>query len=603
METIDTQTSPESSDASSAVDLARDWLARFASAVERGDAESLRPLFVVDSFWRDRLAFTWDLRSLHGIDQIIGTLDLVLPSVGAVDFELDDETVQIDDGLLLATFSFTTGAGPARGVLRLVDLNVTPVAWVVYTSLEGLHTAPEPVGALRTQGTDHGERRPLENWADRRAVEVAFTETEPTVLILGAGQGGLTVAARLKMLGVPTLLVERDARVGDSWRKRYHSLVLHDPVYTNHLPYLPFPEHWPVFTPKDKLADWFETYVATMELNVWTGSEVVRAQRDETVDLWTVDIRRQDGTVRTVSPRHVILATGVSGRPKLPDFDGEDVFAGQVLHSSRITGDEDVKGKKVTLIGAGNSGMEIAHDMWERGAEVTLVQRSSTHVSNGQNLADVLFAGLYGEGAPPTDEADFLASSLPWEAVFDIQDQVLMPAVFELDKDMHEGLKNAGFKWNPQGVHELFLRRGGGYYIDVGAAKLVADGRIKVKSGVEVTGLDVTGVKFADSAHLDSDVVIYATGYQDMRETARDIFGDEVADRCRPVWGLDSEGELSGVWRRSGFDGLWFMGGNMSMARGHSKPLALQIRAIEDNTVPRLERDLILASADSVVTS
>jgi putative flavoprotein involved in K+ transport len=86
--------------------------------------------------------------------------------------------------------------------------------------------------------------------------------------------------------------------------------------------------------------------------------------------------------------------------------------------------------------------------------------------------------------------------------------------------------------------------------------------------------------------------VIYATGYQNMRETARELFGDGVADRCRPVWGLDREGELSGVWRRSGFDGLWFMGGNLSLARAFSKALALQIRAIEDGAVPRHERDL-----------
>lgn len=602
MDTTDTH-APHDSTSSLAVGVARDWLAGFASALQSGDVETLRPLFAAESYWRDRLAFTWDLRSLHGIDQVIDVIGRVLPSVQAADFELDEESAQISDGMLQATFRFITGAGAARGVVRLVDLDGTPAAWVVYTSLEGLHAAPEPIGPLRAQGADHGERRPLENWADRRAAEVEFTDCDPVVLVLGAGQGGLTVAARLKMLGVPTLIVERDARVGDSWRKRYHSLVLHDPVYTNHLPYLPFPEHWPVFTPKDKLADWFETYVSALELNVWTSSEVVEAHRDESSDSWTVDIRRADGSVRRVSPRHVVLATGVSGRPRLPGFRGEDVFAGHLMHSSRVTGDEDVMGKKVTLIGAGNSGMEIAHDMWERGAEVTVVQRSSTHVSNGQNLADVLFNGLYGEDAPPIDEADLLASSLPWEVVFDIQDRVLMPAVFELDKEMHAGLRNAGFSLNSQGVHELFLRRGGGYYIDVGAANLVADGRIKVRSGVGVAELDATGVSFVDGTHLDSDVIIYATGYEDMRETARDLFGDDVADRCRPVWGLDGEGELSGVWRRSGFDGLWFMGGNMSMARGHSKPLALQIRAIEDGIVPRRERDLTLASADSVVTS
>ena len=119
----------------------------------------------------------------------------------------------------------------------------------------------------------HGEQRARQSWLERREAEREFSDTEPQVVVVGAGQGGLTVAARLGQLGVDTLVVERNDRVGDNWRKRYHSLVLHDPVWYDHLPYLPFPDHWPVFTPKDKLADWFESYAAAMELNVWTGTE------------------------------------------------------------------------------------------------------------------------------------------------------------------------------------------------------------------------------------------------------------------------------------------------------------------------------------------
>ncbi|MTD55535.1 NAD(P)/FAD-dependent oxidoreductase [Amycolatopsis pithecellobii] len=592
----------------SSVEIARSWLERFATAIARRDADALRPLFATDSYWRDRLAFTWDLRTLHGIDRIADMIGSVLPSVDAAQFELDDAAVDLvsngDDGQWLqASFRFTTSVGPCRGMLRLIDVETAPVAWVVYTSLEGLDTATEPIGEHRPMGAEHGDRRPLDNWADRRRAQVEFRAADPAVVVLGAGQGGLSVAARLKMLGVPTLIVERNPRVGDSWRNRYHSLVLHDPVYTNHLPYLPFPESWPVFTPKDKLADWFETYVSVLELNVWTGSEITRAQFDEKNERWSLDVRRQDGSVRTVAPRHVVLATGVSGRPRVPEHPGEGVFHGEIKHSSKVTGNEDVAGRPVLVVGAGNSGLEIAHDMWERGAEVTVVQRSSTHVSNGKNLADILFAGLYEEGAPPTEEADFLANSLPLEVAFDLQDRVLMPAVYALDADMHAGLEKAGFAWNRTGVHELFHRRGGGYYIDVGASRLIIDGRIKIKSGVEIAEFDAAGVQYTDGTHQAADLVVYATGYENMRETARELFGDGVADRCRPVWGLDGEGELSGVWRRSGFDGLWFMGGNLSLARAFSKALALQIRAIEDGVAPRHERDLPLAAADQVALS
>jgi cation diffusion facilitator CzcD-associated flavoprotein CzcO len=578
-------------------DVASAWLERFATAIADRDTEALRPLFATDSYWRDRLAFTWDLRSPHGIDAIIDVMGPGLASVDAARFELDDGSAGlVDDGAgghwLQATFRFRTRVGSGRGVLRLIDVETDPVAWVVYTSLEALDSATEPIGEHRPAGVEHGDRRPLDNWADRRRAEVEFADSDPVVVVLGAGQGGLSVAARLKMLGVPTLIVERSARVGDSWRNRYHSLVLHDPVHTNHLPYLPFPEHWPVFTPKDKLADWFETYVSALELNVWTGSQIIRTHYDEQAGRWSVDVRRPDGSVRTLAPRHVILATGVSGRPNMPTLPGEGVFRGEIKHSSAVTGDEDVAGRPVLIIGAGNSGLEIAHDMWERGAEVTVLQRSATHVSNGKNLADVLFAGLYEEGAPPTAEADFLANSLPLEVAFALQDRVLMPVVRALDAEMHAGLEQAGFALNRTGVPELFHRRGGGYYIDVGASQLIADGRIKIKNGVEVVEFDADGARYADGTRQAADLVIYATGYQNMRETARELFGDGVAGRCRPVWGLDSEGELSGVWRRSGFDGLWFMGGNLSLARAFSKALALQIRAIEDGSVPRHERDL-----------
>ena len=84
----------------------------------------------------------------------------------------------------------------------------------------------------------------------------------------------MTAAARLKMLKVDTLVVDREERVGDNWRQRYHQLVLHDPVWYDHMPYLPFPPDWPIYTPKDKLADFFETYVKFRELNVWTQTEI-----------------------------------------------------------------------------------------------------------------------------------------------------------------------------------------------------------------------------------------------------------------------------------------------------------------------------------------
>src|SRR6202012_5058781 len=104
----------------------------------------------------------------------------------------------------------------------------------------------------------------------------AYVDRDPAVLVVGAGQAGLSIAARLGQLQVDTLIVDRERRIGDNWRNRYHALVLHNQVHVNHLPYMPFPPNWPTYIPKDKLANWFETYAESMGLNVWSGPHFAR---------------------------------------------------------------------------------------------------------------------------------------------------------------------------------------------------------------------------------------------------------------------------------------------------------------------------------------
>ena len=142
------------------------------------------------------------------------------------------------------------------------------------------------------------------------------------MLVVGGGQAGLSIAARLAQLQVDTLIVDREPRIGDNWRKRYHALTLHNQVQVNHLPYMPFPPSWPTYIPKDKLAAWFEAYVESMELNYWTATELVSGSYDEQKRQWSVVLRQADGTTREMHPRHVVMATGVSGIPSLPDIPG-----------------------------------------------------------------------------------------------------------------------------------------------------------------------------------------------------------------------------------------------------------------------------------------
>lgn len=394
------------------------------------------------------------------------------------------------------------------------------------------------------------------------------------------------------MLGVNTLLIDQNERVGDNWRKRYHQLVLHDPVWYDHLPYLKFPPQWPIFTPKDKLAQFFESYASLLELNVWTRTSLVHTHWDDAKKIWTVivDRKREDGTseIRTFHPRHVIQATGHSGKKNQPDVKGVQNFRGSRLcHSSEFSGARDVpKGttKKAIVVGSCNSAHDIAQDFLEKGYDITIVQRSSTHVVSSKAITDIALKGLYSEDGPEVDDADLILHSHPTSVLKANQINVV-DRQFEHDKDMLAGLAKAGFKVDrgPDGAGLFFkyFQRGGGYYIDVGACQLIVDGKIKVKQGQEIDQVLPHGLLFADGSELEADEIVFATGYQNMRTQTRLMFGDEIADAVGDVWGFNGEGEMKGIWQRSGHPGFWFHGGNLALCRFYSKLLALQIKGRE----------------------
>lgn len=411
---------------------------------------------------------------------------------------------------------------------------------------------------------------------------------------IGSGQGGLTVAARLKMLNIPSLIIDSNDRVGDNWRKRYHQLVLHDPIWYDHMPYLDFPAHWPVFTPKDKLAEFFEAYVKLLELNVWTSTTLKSSSWDEDKKLWTVTLERKlaDGTTttRTLHPRHIIQATGHSGKKNFPTVPGMDTFQGKRLcHSSDFPGaSPNSQGRRALVVGSCNSAHDIAQDFFEHGYHVTMIQRSTTCVISSAAITEIGLKGLYEEDAPPVEDADLILHSLP-TPLFKAQQVKVTRVQNEFDKETLDGLRKAGFGLDngPLGAGLLmkYYQRGGGYYIDVGASKLIADGSIKIKHGQEIAKILPHGMQFADGSELEADEIVFATGYQNMRSRAREIFGDEVAERVGSVWGLNEEGEFRGIWQRSGHPGFWFMGGNLALARYYSRILALQIKGVEEGLV------------------
>jgi putative flavoprotein involved in K+ transport len=408
--------------------------------------------------------------------------------------------------------------------------------------------------------------------------------------VVGGGQAGLAIAARLKQLQIDTLIVDREPRIGDNWRKRYHALTLHNQVQVNHLPYMPFPPNWPVYIPKDKLANWFEAYVEAMELNFWTGTEFKSGVYDDAKGRWTVVLGRTDGSTREMHPRHVVMATGVSGIPNLPDIPHLKNFTGMILHSSEYEDGEPWSGRGAMVIGTGNSGHDIAQDLHSSGAKVTLVQRNSTLITNIEPSAQLAYAA-YNEGT--LEDNDLIATSMPLALAK--RSHVLMTEQSRrLDHELLEALARVGFKLDfgdgGTGWQFKYLTRGGGYYFNVGCSDLVARGDIKLLQFSDIESFVAEGVQMNGGEKLRADLIVLATGYKGQEYLVRRLFGEQVARRVGPIWGFGKGQELRNMYTRTAQPGLWFIAGSLAQCRINSKYLALQIKAIELGLLPRVAR-------------
>ncbi|MCW6509307.1 NAD(P)/FAD-dependent oxidoreductase [Lichenifustis flavocetrariae] len=566
------------------------WLDRFEKALSKQDTAGAASCFAATCFWRDLIALTWNITTLEGRDAISGMLEAQLGAVRPRNFALDEAATEAD-GVTEAWITFETEHASGLGYLRLKGEE----AWTLLTTARELKGFEEPRGPRREKGVQHGAAPSRRSWLEQRQdEEAAFGRSrQPYCLIVGGGQGGLALGARLKRLGVPTLIVDKHARPGDQWRSRYKSLHLHDPVWYDHLPYLPFPDHWPVFAAKDKIGDWLEMYCKVMELNYWAKTECRSARYDADKKEWTVEVNH-DGETVTLHPKQLVLATGMSGVPNLPNYPGMADFKGESHHSSQHPGGERFKGKTAVVIGSNNSAHDICADFYENGADVTMVQRTSTHIARSESLMELALGGLYSEEAVAkgitTDKADLIFASVPYRIMHEFH----VPVYAEMkkrDADFYARLEKAGFKLDfgddESGLFMKYLRRGSGYYIDVGASELIADGKIKLKHG-QVERVTETGVRLADGTELPADVIVYATGYGSMNGWAAKLISQQVADAVGKCWGLGSdttkdpgpwEGELRNMWKPTRQEGLWFHGGNLHQSRHYSLYLALQIKA------------------------
>ncbi|MDQ4491736.1 NAD(P)/FAD-dependent oxidoreductase [Sinomonas sp. ASV486] len=568
---------------------ARQWFADLDAAFAAGDAARAASLFGDESYWRDLASLTWNIHTAEGRGEIEAMLAAVGPDAWPRELEVTSAT-EID-GVTEAWYTFRNKAFYGKGLMRLRDGK----AWTLLSSAQGLNEFPEPSGPRRERGAEHGVNVSTENWLDRRNSRAGSfgIDEQPYVLVVGGGQGGIGLAARLKRLGVPALVIDKHPRPGDQWRSRYHSLCLHDPVWYDHMPYLPFPDHWPVFTPKDKMGDWLEHYTKIMELDYWSNTEAQSASFDEDAQQWTVRVVR-DGRELTLTPTHLVIATGMSGIPSIPKLEGQDVFGGDQHHSSKHPGGAKYAGKKVVVVGSNNSAHDICADLWQNGAEPIMLQRSSTHIVKSDSLMEVVLGPLYSEEALANgidhETADLIFASIPYKVLPDFQ-RPAFDEIRERDKDFYDSLEQAGFQLDfgddDSGLFLKYLRRGSGYYINIGASELIAKGAIRLANG-QIDRLEEDAVVLADGTRLEADAVVYATGYGSMNGWAAKLISQEVADKVGKCWGLGSDtvkdpgpwqGELRNMWKPTQQENLWFHGGNLHQSRHYSKYLALQLKA------------------------
>jgi len=573
------------------IQTSQEWLNKFEKLIYEKDIEKILDLFSDTSTWRDLISFTWNIITFESKSDIKLMLNSVLFEINPENFQIIDMKTKLKSDE--AWFSFDTKYAKCKGHIRLKDGKAITFLSVI-DELKGYE---EKKGYNRELGTEFGAFKYRKNWLEKKLSDIddLNENKNPYCLIVGGGQAGLALAARLKQLDVPTIVIDKNKTPGDTWRNRYHSLCLHDPVWYDHMPYMQFPDHWPIFSPKDKIGDWLEMYTKIMEINYWGLSECINASFDELNDEWTVVVDKNGEEVE-IKTKHLVFATGMSGMPNIPSIKNSDQYKGDYVHSSNFISGSGYKDKNCVVVGSNNSAHDIAAELWEQGAmNVTMIQRSSTTVARSSTLLDLQTRGNFSEQAVQSgitvDIADLIVASNPYKTVYK-DGQKSVQLLKNIDKEFYQKLSDSGFLFDfgedESGLSVKYLRRGSGYYIDVGGSELIINGEIKLESPAEIKLFKEKSIILDNGKEIDCDLVVFATGYGSMNQWAAKLISQEVADKVGKCWGLGSgtrkdpgpwEGELRNMWKPTNQNSLWFHGGNLAQARHYSKYLSLQIKA------------------------
>ncbi|MCO5572995.1 hypothetical protein L7F22_026757 [Adiantum nelumboides] len=560
--------------------LIRQWLQNLDSSLHRNDISSAVLLFQEKQcFWRDLLAFTWNIYTAESRRDIRTMLDATLASTSPSNWTIDGEAEEAEEGALVQAFiRFETEMAHCRGYVMLRGGK----CWCLLTSMVELKGYEEKVGCRREVGIQQDAIKGMKRRLHER--EELGVSKQPHCLIVGGGQAGIALGARLRLLEVPTIIVEKGER--PPWNNMYKSLCLQAPLWYDHLPYVPFPSHWPLFPSRDKMGDWLEAYIKIMELVYWSSTEWKSAKYDAKRRAWRVLVER-DGKDIVLYPRELVLATGMSALPKVPTIPGAESFQGMQCHSMEYTSGENRAGKHCVVVGSNTSAFNICVDLWEnQAASITMLQRSPTHIFRSKTLQESIYSS--SDCQTGLDDVDIRLAAIPYKILHKFGTP-MCSKLAEMDAPFYARLKQRGFMLNVmENAYMKYLHRGTGYYIDVGVSDLVINGDIKVKGGVTVKEVKPRSVICSDGEEIMTDVVVYATGFGYMNEWVGKLISQEVADKVGKCWGLGSgtlndpgpwEGELRNMWKPTMQEGLWFHGGTIQQARHYSLVLALQLKA------------------------
>jgi indole-3-pyruvate monooxygenase len=306
-------------------------------------------------------------------------------------------------------------------------------------------------------------------------------------VVVGAGPAGLAVGKELRERDVPFEILEKESDVASSWRRHYDRLHLHTAKRYSSLPGMPFPSNAPTYPSRVAVVDYMTAYAERFHLKPRLGVEVERIERDDAGSGWRV--RTNQGLIAST---RVVIAAGYNAVPSQPRWPGMEGYTGEVLHSSAYRNGDRWKGKHVLVVGAGNSGAEIALDLVERGARVDLCVRGKLHVT----LRDTL--GM------PTPLPTILLTKLPLRVADMIARATLRQTVGNLSK--------WGIEAPDIGPIRGIVERARIPVIDVGTLARIKSGEIVVRKGIERFESD--GVTFVDGQRHAYDAIVLATGFR-----------------------------------------------------------------------------------------